>query len=180
MVHEQVAAFCLSVFSRFYVLCYLAGRGHVGVDAEERAAAEAEVIHAGELAVEPKVQVDDGDALELVELAEEGLRLPLLGHVALEDVHGHGAHVVVRLHLGPVAHLQVLHAAGVVGDDLLDGHLRLDAAALGLDEVLVRLAHAVALAVGCCALLLRAAAAAAVPGPGCELVGKTSRRPIRC
>lgn len=45
---------------------YLARRRHVGVDGEEGGAAEQQVVHGGELAVKPDVDVDHGDAHQLV------------------------------------------------------------------------------------------------------------------
>lgn len=44
----------------------LACRGHVGVDREEWGPGEEEVVYGGQLPVEPEVDVDDGDAHQLV------------------------------------------------------------------------------------------------------------------
>ena len=50
-----------------------------------------------QLAIEPQVNVDDGDALELGELSEEGRGRPLLlrRQHQLQRVHRHGGDVVV-------------------------------------------------------------------------------------
>jgi len=81
------------------VVVFFAGGGHVGIHAEQGGPREAQVVHVGELAVEPQVNVDHGNPLELVELAEERIGLPCFGHVALHDVHGHGGNVHVGFDL---------------------------------------------------------------------------------
>mmetsp|Transcript_46288 Transcript_46288/g.90372 ORF Transcript_46288/g.90372 Transcript_46288/m.90372 type:complete len:599 (+) Transcript_46288:263-2059(+) len=88
-----------------------AARGHVGVDAQQRAAGEAEAVDAPELPVEPELQVEDRDALQLGQLAEVGEGGPAGGDQPLEDVHGHGRHVDVGLHGGAVGEEQTRHGA---------------------------------------------------------------------
>ena len=53
------------------VVVLLARHRHVGVHREQRRAREAEVVDRLQLAVEPHVQVDHRDPLELVRLPEE-------------------------------------------------------------------------------------------------------------
>ena len=127
------------------VVVLLAGGGHVGVDGEERGPGEAEVVHVLELTVEPEVDVDDGDALELLDLVEEGHGAPLLGHHPLHDVHGNRGDVLVRDDLLAGHHLEALDAAVVVEHELLDALLQLDVAAASLDVVHHRRAEPVGL-----------------------------------
>ena len=103
------------------------------------------MVHVLELAVEPQVDVDHGDPLEVLDLVEERHRAPLLRHHALHDVHGDRADVLVGDNLGPVHHLEVLHAAVVVEHKLLDALLELDVAAARLDVVHHRRAQTVGL-----------------------------------
>mmetsp|Transcript_55422 Transcript_55422/g.80978 ORF Transcript_55422/g.80978 Transcript_55422/m.80978 type:complete len:524 (-) Transcript_55422:216-1787(-) len=117
------------------VVVLLAGGGHVRVHREQWRAREAQVVHALQLLVEPHVQVDHGDALQLIELVEVGHGLPLLGDHPADNVHGHGRHVLVRLHLGAVAHEQVLDGAVLVQHELFEGLLHHQRAAVLLDAL---------------------------------------------
>mmetsp|Transcript_6540 Transcript_6540/g.24293 ORF Transcript_6540/g.24293 Transcript_6540/m.24293 type:complete len:470 (-) Transcript_6540:416-1825(-) len=128
------------------VVVLFASRGHVGVHREQRRAREHEVVAAVELAVEPEVQVDHGDALQLVELLEERALLPRLGRHKLHDVHGHRGDVHVGGHLLPARELQVGHALAVLRNgDLAQRGLQAHLPAPRLHVLTQRLAQAVGL-----------------------------------
>mmetsp|Transcript_30765 Transcript_30765/g.52633 ORF Transcript_30765/g.52633 Transcript_30765/m.52633 type:complete len:420 (+) Transcript_30765:455-1714(+) len=127
------------------VVVLLARGGHVCVHREERRAGEAEVVHRVELPVKPHVQVDHGDALELVELAEVRHLPPRARHVALEDVDRHRRDVDVGRDRRAVAHAQARDGAVLVRHDLLHGRVGEDLAPAGLDVGLHGSADAVGL-----------------------------------
>ena len=67
-------------------VAYPACGGHVGVDRQCLAAAEQQVVHGGQLAVKPDVDVDDRHSLQAFQLAEIGLGLPLLRNDPLHHI----------------------------------------------------------------------------------------------
>mmetsp|Transcript_12107 Transcript_12107/g.35977 ORF Transcript_12107/g.35977 Transcript_12107/m.35977 type:complete len:531 (+) Transcript_12107:270-1862(+) len=127
------------------VVVLLAARAHVGVHRQERAAAEAQVVDVQELPVKPHVDVDDRDALQLVDLSEEGVGGPLLGHHALHDVARHGRDVLISLDDRSVTHEDVLDGIVLVQHELVHRAAELDLAAPGLDVLLHGSAEAVGL-----------------------------------
>lgn len=66
---------------------YPAGGGHVSIDGQGLAAAEEQVVHCGQLAVKPDVDVDDGHPLQPLQLAEVRPGLPLLGNDSLHHIN---------------------------------------------------------------------------------------------
>mmetsp|Transcript_21608 Transcript_21608/g.63425 ORF Transcript_21608/g.63425 Transcript_21608/m.63425 type:complete len:451 (-) Transcript_21608:32-1384(-) len=98
-----------------------------------------------QFAIHPHVQVDDGDALQFVELTKVRQALPFFGRHALDDVDGHGADVLVGHHLLSRAHEQMPHGPVVVGDDLLDRRGHDDLAPPGLDVLYRRGAETIGL-----------------------------------
>mmetsp|Transcript_19602 Transcript_19602/g.52893 ORF Transcript_19602/g.52893 Transcript_19602/m.52893 type:complete len:205 (+) Transcript_19602:1089-1703(+) len=104
------------------------------------------MVHVLELPVEPHVEVDHGDALEVVELLEVGHGGPRLRHHALHHVHRHGGDVLVCDHELTRAHTKASDRLGVrVHLDLLEGALGDHLAAPCLDVLLHGLAEAVRL-----------------------------------
>ena len=88
---------------------FLATLRHVRVHREQRRPGEHQPIVRLELTVEPDVNVDDGDTLELFQLLKERLRLPNIRKKKLERVHRHGADVVVASHNLPADELHTSH-----------------------------------------------------------------------
>mmetsp|Transcript_19464 Transcript_19464/g.42292 ORF Transcript_19464/g.42292 Transcript_19464/m.42292 type:complete len:655 (-) Transcript_19464:324-2288(-) len=117
------------------IVVFLAGDTHVGVDTQQGRSGKAQVIDGLELSVEPHVQVDDGDALEFVELTEIGHLLPFLGGHALDNINRHCRYVLVGNDFFPASQEQVLDgfSVGFVYDDFFDGGVHDNASAPCLD-----------------------------------------------
>mmetsp|Transcript_29450 Transcript_29450/g.53944 ORF Transcript_29450/g.53944 Transcript_29450/m.53944 type:complete len:235 (-) Transcript_29450:1057-1761(-) len=121
--------------ARLGIIILLAGHTHVGIDGKKWTTREAKVINGLELAVEPHVQVNDGNALELVELAEVGHVGPSLGNHTANNVDRHGRDVLIRNHLFACSHEQVVDSAVFVGDNFLDRAVEHHLTAPGLNMV---------------------------------------------
>mmetsp|Transcript_60932 Transcript_60932/g.157092 ORF Transcript_60932/g.157092 Transcript_60932/m.157092 type:complete len:521 (+) Transcript_60932:400-1962(+) len=127
------------------VLVLLAAGAHVRIHGQQRAAAEAQVVDVQQFPVEPHVDVDDRDALELIDLAEEGVVGPLLGHNAFHDVARHRGDVLVSLHDAAVAHEDVFDGAVLVEHELVHRGVEQDLATPLLNVLLHRRTEAVRL-----------------------------------
>ena len=127
------------------ILVLLASDGHISIHRKQRGTREAEMIHSRQLAIEPHVQVDNGDALELIKLTEVGHLLPLLGDHALHNVHGHGRNVFVGLDLLSTPQEQVVDGTILVGNDLLDRSVHNNLSASLLNVLLHGLAETIGL-----------------------------------
>ena len=129
----------------FFVVVLLARGAHVGVHREERRAREAQVVDVRQLAIKPKVDVDDGDSLEFLELREVRHLTPLLRHHALHDVNRHRGDVLISLDDVAVRHGQVLDGAVFVEHELLEALLHVNRATILRDGVHHRCAQTIRL-----------------------------------
>mmetsp|Transcript_23011 Transcript_23011/g.48947 ORF Transcript_23011/g.48947 Transcript_23011/m.48947 type:complete len:274 (+) Transcript_23011:340-1161(+) len=118
------------------IVVFLATSAHVCIDRQQGAPAEAEMVDILQLPVEPEVDVDDRNALELLDLMEEWHLRPLLGHNAPEDVARHRRDVLIGHDLLAAAQLEMLHRAVLIQDESLEGRIESHLAASLLDVLL--------------------------------------------
>mmetsp|Transcript_48507 Transcript_48507/g.90907 ORF Transcript_48507/g.90907 Transcript_48507/m.90907 type:complete len:361 (+) Transcript_48507:550-1632(+) len=127
------------------ILVLLAAGAHVRINGEEWASAEAQVVHVKKLPIEPKVDVDDRNAFQFIDLAEERVRRPSSRKYALHNVAWHGRDVLVCDHLLAVTHQVVADRAVVIGFNAGNGLVQQHLAATRLNVLLQRLTESVRL-----------------------------------
>mmetsp|Transcript_9779 Transcript_9779/g.20454 ORF Transcript_9779/g.20454 Transcript_9779/m.20454 type:complete len:415 (+) Transcript_9779:1901-3145(+) len=95
------------------------------------------MVNGLELAVEPHVQVDDGDTLEFVELTEVRHLLPLFRGHTLDNINGHGRNIFVGNNLFSASQQQMFDGSiGVVNNNFFDRRVHDDLSSASFDVVL--------------------------------------------